>query len=397
MSKFCSLLTLFLVFITFNKDLTAANFSIDSTRVYLITASPGEETYAAFGHSAIRIHDTSNELDLAFNFGTFDFSTPNFYGKFIFGRLMYALSISTYQQFLTSYYYSGQAIFEQELNLTRGEKETLIKNLEENYKEENRYYRYDFFYDNCATRIRDIVAKSVDGEIVYDKTLVKKKRSFRRLLKPYLGVTPWTYLGTNILMGRGTDKIAQLEDYMFLPEHMMDFFSVARVETNGNTRLLAAEPVEFFPARLTITRPSWYLSPSFVLWILAVIVVLFTIKGFFMGRYYPVVDVVLFLIAGLLGSLVLVLWVGSLHEVLSNNYNIWWANPLSLILAVSLVVNSKSLFTRRIATMSAILLFLFIPVSFILSQKFDPAIYPLVTVLLIRSWRIATRKLSIQG
>jgi hypothetical protein len=135
----------------------------DQAVISLITADPGEELYSLFGHSAIRVKDTVNNQDLVFNYGTFNFNTPNFYMKFTRGKLLYMLSIQQFDRFKRSYEYEKRDLKEQILNLTQDQKQAIFQFLLWNYQPENRYYKYDFFFDNCATRIRDVFIDELPG------------------------------------------------------------------------------------------------------------------------------------------------------------------------------------------------------------------------------------------
>ena len=123
----------------------------------VLTCGPGDDFYTTFGHSAIRICDTAQGLDLVYNYGTFDFNTPHFYWKFMRGQLNYMLGRSSFEAFMEEYIYYGRAVWEQRLNFTPREVNNLYLLLEQNYLPEYRHYRYDFFRDNCATRVRDMV------------------------------------------------------------------------------------------------------------------------------------------------------------------------------------------------------------------------------------------------
>lgn len=128
----------------------------DSARISLLTCSPGNELYSVFGHSAIRVKDLPNKVDIVFNYGVFDFSDPNFYPNFVRGRMNYILAGNYYEDFYSSYVEENRSISEQVLNFSKEEKQHLLDSLFINYMPEHRYYRYDFFYDNCATRIRNV-------------------------------------------------------------------------------------------------------------------------------------------------------------------------------------------------------------------------------------------------
>lgn len=367
-----------------------AQFPSDSAQVYLLTASPGEETYAAFGHSAIRVSDRTRGMDFVYNYGTFDFTTPNFYWKFSTGRLLYSLSIQEYNNFLYAYQSWGQAIYQQKLLLTNKEKWQLIMNLQTNYRPENRYYRYDFFKDNCATRIRDIIQKSVDGKILYDSTYISKNQSFRQLIEPYLNRQPWTFFGINILLGKGTDSLATLTDYMFLPEHMRDLYTRTRIMSGDTIRQIMEPPVELFPTTLSFPKPSPLTSPVTVLWFAFLLTALLTWWEIKKKKYFRIFDFILFLTIGLLGALILFLMTLSLHKVLEYNYNIVWANPLCLLIAVGIFVKNAK-YRLVLSVIYGAMLILFIPVSFFIMQDIPEAAYPLISILLLRTLLIFRR------
>lgn len=386
MNKFLFALIYALTFFLATNPLKA-QYPSDSAQVYLLTASPGEETYAAFGHSAIRVADHTRGMDIVFNYGTFDFSTPNFYWKFSTGRLMYSLSIQDYRRFLHAYNSWGQAIYEQHILLTNKEKWQLINNLEINNLPENKYYRYDFFKDNCATRIRDIVTKSVDGSVLFDSAYVTQPQSFRQMIAKYLNRQPWTFFGINLLLGKGTDSIATLSDYMFLPADLRDIFARSTI-VGDSSRLLTGKPVELFPTTLEFTKPSPLTSPVTALWILGLIVVSLSYLEYRSKVTLRWFDFFMFLVTGLLGALILFLMTASLHKVLAHNYNIVWANPVNLIIAAGLFLKTRPAWYRYITLCYGILVALFIPFSFLIYQDIPDAAYPLMVILLSGVYRI---------
>ncbi len=185
----------------------------DSSRISLLTCSSGNELYSIFGHSAIRVSDPIRSLDIVFNYGTFDFYDPNFYPNFVRGHLNYILSVSPYREFKQSYVEEGRWIWEQRLNINLNEKQHLFDSLLINYRPENRYYPYDFFGDNCATRIRDIFVKRVSREITFDYSSFEKGKSFRQLLMPNLARSQWAKLGINLLLGLPADHHGNICTY----------------------------------------------------------------------------------------------------------------------------------------------------------------------------------------
>ena len=139
--------------------------SAQDYQISLLTCDPGDQLYSAFGHSAIRVLERTTGEDLVFNYGTFDFNTPYFYVKFTQRTLDYMLSVSTYERFLAEYNYYQRDVREQVLDLSPEQIERLVEFLQINYRPQNRFYRYDFFYDNCATRIRDVMDRVLGKQL----------------------------------------------------------------------------------------------------------------------------------------------------------------------------------------------------------------------------------------
>src|SRR5690606_35921872 len=162
----------------------------DSAKISLITSSPWYgEVYAYFGHTAILVQDDSTGINAVFNYGYFDSSQPNFYYHFVKGETDYILGATSYEDFIAEYGSKGQEVVIQELNLTPKTKQRLFEALYLNAMPENREYRYNFFYDNCATRPRDMVEKYTNGTIIYQPT--SKEQTFRDLVHECVSVDPW--------------------------------------------------------------------------------------------------------------------------------------------------------------------------------------------------------------
>lgn len=369
-------------------DSLQAQYPTDSAKLYLLTASPGEETYAAFGHSALRVHDPAQEYDVVFNWGTFDFGTENFYLKFATGKLMYFLSLNNYKAFLNNYYMAGQAMYEQEILLTNLEKFKLINLLQINNQEENKYFRYDFFRDNCATRLRDIIEKSIDGNLVLDTNYVESKASFRQLFGDYLKNEPWTFFGLNLIMGKSTDSIASLHDYMYLPGHLQNLFESGKVISNGKTRNLTAKPIELFPSSIEMKKPSFLSSPVFICLLLFIIFLGITLWEYRSGKHIKALDVSLWIITGLLGLLITWLWGWSLHIYVHNNFHVVWASPLNLVAGILLMLKPVNGWIRYYFGLYAASVILMIPVSFFIVQEIPVASYFLMGIMIIRAIRM---------
>lgn len=197
------LLLFFLLLLPFGQ--TTANGN-DSIRLSLLTCAPGEEIYSLFGHTAIRYEDPANGIDAVFNYGLFSFNTPNFIFRFSLGETDYQLGATDYAHFAAEYAFDGRSVWQQTLNLSKEEKAELIRLLQENYRPENRVYRYNFFYDNCATRPRDKIEESIIGKVIYPSESQDGSRSFRDIVHQYCKGHPWARFGIDLCIGSEADR-----------------------------------------------------------------------------------------------------------------------------------------------------------------------------------------------
>ncbi len=356
----------------------------DSAKVSLITCSQGEELYSIFGHSAIRIVDPVVGVDWVFNYGTFDFSDPNFYSNFVKGKLNYILSVSSYQNFKYSYIFEERYIYEQMLNLQQHEKQLLLDSLRINYLPENRYYLYDFLFDNCATRIRDVFVEVIPRKVDFDYNSLKTGLSFRELLMPNVMEKPWAKLGINLLLGVSADRQAEPWEYMFLPEHMQTAFSTASVGVDSLTKPLMQPSVTLLNGT-EIPRTRFRESPLMVFIGLLLLVVMLSYFDIKRGRASHWIDTVFFTLVGLLGVVIAFQWFGSNHVVMGNNYNLIWAHPLHLLGVVALLVKRLRLLARYYFGVNALVMVLVMILWFILPQELPFPMFPVVAAMAIRS------------
>lgn len=305
----------------------------DQSEAVLFTCTPGKELYAGFGHSALWIHDPVTGIDRLYNYGTFDFNTPNFYGKFIRGKLDYMLTVTTVQRFMKEYQYRKIGVTSQQLQLYPHEIQTLFQNMEENLKPENRFYKYDFFYDNCATRIRDVVIQSVDGTI--DFHMPDQNWSFREILFPYLSTTLWTKFGINLILGLSSDVKATPYEYQYMPELMQKAFAGAVIENAGDSRKLVSNEQEVLPLNLEFSSRWWH-DPAMLFGLLFLLTGLICAYELRKGRYFRVFDVTFNSIAVLAGLFLFFMWVGTDHSATNYNLNILWLFPAQALFLFSL-------------------------------------------------------------
>ena len=383
---------LFLLFILSNHFLSNAQTdSVDKQlcgiRISLLTCTPGTELYSTFGHSAFRVVDTNNNTDLVFNYGTFDFYDPAFLTKFVKGRLLYFVSIDSLPSFMAEYDYYKRGITEQAINISCEEKQKLVAALFENAKEENKYYRYDFNYDNCTTRLRDILEKAVGKQLETKNILPQSNTTFRNLIHVYLdrGGQQWSKLGIDMLLGNPMDKNVTNREAMFLPDYLLMAFDSSKL--NGqpvvNEKKILLNYFESYKTKSGIT-------PFIVFGILFLVI---AALSFFarntVNTFFKIFDFLLFTFLGLIGFLILFMWFGTDHAMCKNNFNLLWALPTHLPVAFMLFskkqwVNSYFRFVF-FYTIALLLAWFFLP------QQFNTALLPVVGIVLIRSFFISKR------
>jgi len=360
----------------------AQNFS-SHAEISLITCSPGSELYSIFGHSAIRVKDSTTNTDLIFNYGVFDFNTPNFYWKFIRGKMQYKLAIQRMDDFVFAYAAEGRSIKEEKLRLNQREKARIIDFLRINHLPENRYYLYDFFYNNCSTKIWDVADDQIDDSLRFD-TSVYSAHSFRDLLYIYLEEVPWSKLGIDLLLGMPADKIASFEQQMYLPDFLSRNMShTYRLDPSGGKEpLMGPEEVILEKNENISGVESSFFTPALVFSLLGVVLVVLTFSG---GRGIKRwLDATLMLCMGLLGVLLLFMWFATNHQQMDWNLNLLWANPLGLVFFYYALRNKMD----RAGIVFGVM-FVFLAVNLVgwmwLPQQFNLSLIPLVIALVIRA------------
>ena len=345
----------------------------EHTRVSLLTSSPGEDLYAQFGHSAIRITDTLSGQDLVFNYGLFDFNTPGFYVKFIRGKLPYQLGIQRFDAFLNAYIEENRQCRELEINLNEKERLALINFLSVNYLPENREYPYDFFFDNCATRIRDILENKFQAN--YPDTSLVKKASFRHFLAQYVGQNSWINVGFYLILGLPADAIATFRDEMFLPDYLEKHLENAFL----SGQLLAKNKITILYQNQPEKSVSFLPSPILISCLLFFIALIFTF--YHTKRWTKIFDTVFFSLISLSGMLFVFMWVGTDHFVTHKNMNLLWANPLYILVIFNLYLGKNGkylLFFLLILNLTVLTGWKILP------QEFHIAMIPLIFTSILR-------------
>ena len=311
----------------------------EAAEISILTFGSGKHLNDAFGHSGIRVKDSVTNLDVIFNYGVYDFDTPNFYTKFAQGRLNYKMGANYTSSILDYYKRQNRSIEEQVLNLNYDENLELYNYLLNNYKPQNRYYLYDFFYDNCATKIKDVSNKALNYKITYNIPEGITNASFRSYIYEQVYWNSWGRLGIDLALGAKIDQPTNSEDAMFLPKYIQEFFRVAKV--NGKP-LVKVENTLFKPTPSQNKAINVFWSPLFVLSCISILILWLTWKDFKHQKRRKWIDVFLFLITGTVGMILLLLWFATDHKTTANNYNLLWGFPLNLLIIPSLLKSKLS-------------------------------------------------------
>ena len=349
----------------------------DSLSISLLTCSPGRDAASAFGHSAVRLTNHRSGQDQVFNYGTYSFQEPNFLLKFLRGDLDYCLSVDNFPSFKQTYKREGRGIVEQPLNLTQEQKEQICLFLHDNAREENRYYRYDFLQDNCATRIRDIF--DTTGFHVTD-TLTGV--TYRDELTRLVGEKRWMMFGIDLLLGARTDKEITVKEMAFLPDRLSAILpeysndSLAHAPLAGEAVTIlepGQSPGKFHDIISRVT------SPFTVFCLLFLFYLLFFMKTGHKWKFVNIFSTILYLILGIGGILLTLMWFATNHVWTENNWNLLWMNPLFLIPAFLPDGVAKNLSVDLLSGI-AVLGLIF---SWLIPQTFHPAVTVIILLLLL--------------
>lgn len=348
--------------------------------ISVLTIGPGALLNDSFGHNAFRIKDKTYNVDLVFNYGVYDFRAPNFYLKFAQGKLNYLMAADSFSDFYASYSRQDRTIQEQVLNLSMDEKQQLYDYLLTNYKPENRYYLYDFFYDNCATRIRDVVNDALEKNVAYNVPQNLEVKTFRALIHDHVNRNSWGGFGIDLALGAVIDKKATPDEHMYLPKYIFEFFENATY-TNNN---LVKESKVLYEKKTAFEEQNFWSSPLAIFGFLGMIILILTYFDHKNKRRSKWLDVFLFGFTGIIGIIVLLLWFATDHSATAQNYNLLWAFPLNLFVIFQLFRSKISAWFLRYLKFLVILLCLLTLHWLIGVQIYAIGLIPLLVGLIIR-------------
>jgi hypothetical protein len=382
--------------------------------ISILTVGPGTALYDRFGHSAFRVKDSVNNIDWTFNYGTYDFNAPNFYGKFVQGQLLYALSAGYFQGFINYYKKQNRSVRQQVLNLDSEQKARLFSFLMWNARPENKDYRYDFFYDNCATRIRDVLVSNLGNQLNYTAGFDPAPMSFRQLIQAQVPFNDWGSVGMDIAIGAVVDVPATPWQFQFLPKYVAQAHGAATIENSegtqplissesmlfdplsnhesvgrndtmsSNTVALAASADTEEPAESHVGVLGFLTSPLFFMSLIGLSLVLISWRDYKRANRCALTDRIIWGVTGFIGILLVLLWFGTDHLATKMNYNLLWAMPTSLVVWLLSFNKSSLRWLSNYQLFLILMLVLMIMHQFTGVQSFAPTLWPFIAGLLVR-------------
>jgi hypothetical protein len=354
----------------------AQAWETDSVQISLLTVMPrSNEVYTIYGHTALRVQDPVQKIDAVFNWGTFDFNTPHFLYRFVKGETDYFLSVTDYDRFLYTYYMGNATVVEQLLAIPPEGKAQILQLLSVNMQPENLIYRYNFLFDNCTTRVRDLIEKGSDGHFVYPEQT--KEITFRELIHSCTNPYPWMTFGIDLLIGSGADSLISVRQELFLPEKLM----------------LVLNPI--YPSKPVLTSVPepiselrFWDSPLKIGYLILAIYIVIALAGAslrakrskpFSTFHFPFS--ILFLVAGAAGCLVAFTTLFSDHPCTSPNWNLLWLHPFHLIAFVGYLFKKSYRFIAWYHVVNLVLLSSLLLGNHWIPQTLNPADIPFILCL----------------
>ncbi|WP_237275489.1 lipoprotein N-acyltransferase Lnb domain-containing protein [Tenacibaculum ovolyticum] len=362
-----------------SKTVNLSTFS----KISIITSGPGEALYEKFGHTAIRVKDPVLQFDLIYNYGIINFENPNFYIDFTKGFMKYKLVRYPFYLALKSNQQDKRWVKEQILNLTEEQKNEIFQFLEINADPKNASYFYDPYFNNCATKPRDIIKKVLGENLIFNDSFVSENLSLRALMNKEIHPNTWGSLGINIALGSRLDKTATANEYLYLPDYVYEAlnFSKVKKERKEENLVLKTNILLDFDEKKS---QSDTVSPFLVILLLSLIGLFITYKDYRNNKRSKWLDFILFFFTGIIGILIVYMWFFTNHSTAPNNFNFLWAFAPNFIIAFLLLKNTVP---NWIAKYSIILLFFLLTTSFIWVIKIQVLSFTLIPLLLLLGFR----------
>ncbi len=353
--------------------------------VSVITCAPGNVLYTTFGHSALRVYDHSIGLDKVYNYGTFDFNAPNFYLNFAKGKLTYQLSTTHFYLFLNEYKYTNRWVKIQDLNLTNDEVKAVFAFLENNARPENMSYQYDFFFDNCSTKIEEVLKTAIPNQLTFSNNHILTEKTHRDLIADYTQQQKWGKFGIDLALGSVIDRKATKDEYKFLPDYIFQALQHATIQQGESILpLVKSEQTIIESAPTNKPQFSLSLSPFLVLLLLSCLLLFVTYKNYQNKKRSKWLDFSLHFITGIVGVIVLLMWFATSHTATYKNLNFLWAFAPNLVVSFYLLKTNVPKWVRYYSVFLLSLLVIMLVVWIFKIQVFNTALIPLLIALAAR-------------
>ena len=351
------------------------------SEVSLLTIGPGDQLNDAFGHSGIRIKDPMFNLDIVFDYGRYDFSAEGFYINFAKGKLNYEIGWTNFERFISYYSAQKRRVTSQIIELDLDEKQRLFELLQQKIQPQNKTYPYDFFYNNCATKIKDDIIEVSKNPLILVQPEGFSLMTFRELIRTHVPSNSWGGFGIDLALGSVIDQQASLEEHLFLPSYLNLILGLSKFEVSDKnvvkeTRVLSS---------LQNPYPNnFWSSPLFVFGILSIISLILTVLNYKSGRRSKILDLLIFFTTGFVGLILTLLWFGTDHTATAYNYNMLWACVFNLMFIPTLLNNKVHIRFVGYLKFTVLLLFLMLLHWLTGVQSFNVAVLPLWIALMTR-------------
>lgn len=351
------------------------------SEVSLLTIGPGDQLNDAFGHSGIRIKDPMFNLDIVFDYGRYDFSAEGFYINFVKGKLDYEIGWTNFERFISYYSAQKRRVTSQVIELDLDEKQKLFELLQQKIQPQNKTYPYDFFYNNCATKIKDDIIEVSKNPLILVQPEGFSLMTFRELIRTHVPSNSWGGFGIDLALGSVIDQQASLEEHLFLPSYLNLILGLSKFEVSDKnvvkeTRVLSS---------LQNPYPNnFWSSPLFVFGILSIISLILTVLNYKSGRRSKILDLLIFFTTGFVGLILTLLWFGTDHTATAYNYNMLWACVFNLMFIPTLLNNKAHIRFVGYLKFTVLLLFLMLLHWLTGVQSFNVAVLPLWIALMTR-------------
>ncbi|MDD2962008.1 MAG: DUF4105 domain-containing protein [Muribaculaceae bacterium] len=357
----------------------------DSIKISILTCYPGPQVYELYGHTAIRVQQGNR--DVTFNYGIFSFSEPNFIYRFVKGDANYMLSFYDFEIFFHEYQKRHSKVVEQQLNLNQQDSQRMLYLLLDNALPENRNYRYNYIYDNCSTRPRDIIERTIGSKLKYGESNANSL-SFRDIMRQYNANYPWQAFGIDLALGYELDHNISNREKMFAPIYLLKSLEGASyTDSNGITKKLVTNTVILnngSDSGAILPPTPWYYTPCTIAWYILLITVAITIYDQRRKKINKIYDSLLYFIYGCAGCIIFFLIFVSIHAATSPNLVGLWLHPFYLIPAIIIWIKPAKSFLNLYQMINFAQLLITVLLWGFLPQSGDCAFVPLMLIPTIR-------------